>query len=471
MSNNGEYGVYNNSINTMERAIKERVLMIHEDGLWREPFRPSIQQFQGRTKIFTTQLKKLSRYSTPMEPFAFAMTYQGRKRTILLNAAKLNEERGFHDDSAVIRCFVKHEKYLFSAKKEVIPRLIQPRDHRYIVETGRYIKPVEKLIYNDINFIFGDKTVFKGLNMRERGDLLHSKWVRYKKPVAVGLDASKFDRHVSNAALQWEHEVYQMYYPGDKHLKRLMSLQRKNHGRASLPDGFLSYSTKHNRASGDSNTSLGNVLIMCALAFDFFQEVGLHCSFANDGDDCVVILDEKDLGKLNGIEQYYSKAGFVLVLEPVVKIFEQIEFCQSQPVMNYDGRYTMVRDVRKSLGKDAVALKPLDNENIKKSWMAAVGMGGMALTSGFPVLQTYYQAFLRGSDNARPLVDTTMEGGFFRLSVGMESTYVEPTPQTRLSFWLAFGISPAEQLCLEEHYRKITLGYGDLRSRFCLLPY
>lgn len=471
LCNSKEYGVYNTTIDTLEKAVKERVMLVHVDGHWREPWRPSEQQFNQRTHLFTSEFKKRVCYSNPMSPMAFAMTYQARKQTILKNAAEMNEKWGFHDSCARIKAFNKHEKYLFNAGKVVVPRLIQPRDHRYIVETGRYIKPIEKLVYDNINDIFGAKTVFKGLNMVERGNLLHSKWIKFKKPVAVGLDASRFDRHVSNSALRWEHRCYKMYYPGDKHFVRLMNLQLDNHGTAKAADGFLSYSTKHNRASGDSNTSLGNVLIMCALAFDYFKKVDLQCEFADDGDDCVVILEEGDLSKLNGIESFFRKAGFILVVEPVVNIFERIEFCQAQPVRNACGGYTMVRKVKDSLSKDAVALKPLDNLSVREKWMAAVGLGGLALTSGMPVLQDFYSVFVRESKGASPLVDTTMEGGFYRLSKGMEARFIEPTPETRLSFWLAFGITPSEQVSLEEYYRTLTLGVGDVRKRFNLLPY
>jgi hypothetical protein len=470
MSSGGNYSVYNATINALERAVKERVLMVCEDGLWKTPFRPSEKQFALRVSSFAERMKKLVRYSTPMSPLAFAMTFQGRKRTILLNAAKLNEERGFSDRCASIRPFLKHEKYLFSEGKSVIPRVIQPRDQRYIVETGRYIKPIEKLIYKAIDTVYGEATVFKGLNMEDRGNLLWKKWNRFKRPIAISIDVSKFDRSVSNAALKWEHKMYQAYYPGDRYFRRLMRLQRSNHGFGCCRDGFLTYATKHNRASGDSNTSLGNVLLMCGMVFDYLESIGIEMSVADDGDDCVILLEWIDAEKLSGLSSWFKKAGFPVVIERPVEVFEQIVFCQSSPVRNYDGGYTMVRNPRASVGKDAVALKPLDNVSIARKWMAAVGDGGMALTSGMPVLQEYYSVYKRNSNGATPLVDTTIDGGFFRLSKGMTKDYRKPTDQTRMSFWLAFGITPEEQVSLEEYYRGITLGEGNILCRFNTLP-
>jgi hypothetical protein len=401
---------------------------------------------------------------------AFAMTYQGRKRTILINALTQNQELGFTYKSSYIRCFVKHEKYLFSSGKIVVPRLIQPRDHRYIVETGRYIKPIEKLIYKAIDTVYGEATVFKGMNMETRGNTLRSKWDRFRRPVAVPLDASRFDQSVSNAALKWEHKRYMRYYRFDKYFRYILKLQRDNHGFGRCKDGWAKYRTKHNRASGDSNTSLGNVLIMCGLVFDFLESIGIDASLANDGDDCILIMEQEDVHKLAGIGPWFEKSGFILVTEEPVDVFERIEFCQAQPVMNYDGGYTMVRNPRISTGKDAVALKPLDNPRIAEMWMAAVGDGGMCLTSGMPVLQEYYSVYKRCSNNAKALVDTTMDGGFYRLSLGMTSEYRKPTDLTRLSFWLAFGITPEEQVSLEEYYRTLTLGEGNILARFNTLP-
>jgi hypothetical protein len=454
----------------MERAVKERVLMVKERNRWKEPWRPSVEQFKAKVSNFTKHMNRQVRYSTPMKATDFSESYQGRKRTRYQNALELNRLYGFSDKSAIIRCFVKHEKYLFTNLKPVIPRLIQPRDDRYLVETGRFIKPIEKLIYKGINTIYRSVVVCKGMNMLDRGNLLWSKWSRFKRPVAVGLDASKFDRHVSNAALEWEHSIYQRFYPGNTFLKRLLKLQRCNEGYGNTPDGFLHYVTEHNRASGDSNTSCGNVLIMCGLFWEYVLTHVFDMEFVNDGDDCVVILEEDDLYKLSEIQSWFKDAGFPLVTEDPVRIFEKIEFCQAQPVSNGDGGYTMVRNVHKVVGKDAVALKPLDNQKIKKMWMAAVGDGGLCLSSGIPVMQEYYGMFKRNSDGAKALRDPTMEDSLLYKGLGMEFQYRPPTPESRLSFWLAFDITPTEQLCLEEYYSGLTLMDGDIENRFALIP-
>jgi len=469
-----DFGVYNNSINALERGVKERVLMICVDNTWVRPFRPSEQDFASCIGSFSKKFKRNVKFTTPMTPVAYAMTFRSRKQTRYLNASKLNETYGFNDKFADLSTFMKHEKLLFETylkvSKDPAPRIIQPRDDRYLVETGRYIKPIEKLIYKNIDDIFGSHTVFKTYNMQQRGNMLHEKWLKYMHPVALGVDASKFDRHVSSSALKWEAGNYSYYYPCDKYLKRLMKLQRNNTGRARAADGRLKYTNKHGRASGDSNTSCGNVLIMCGIIYGYFESVGLKADLINDGDDCVIICEKSDMYKFDQLANWFYRAGFIIVIEPPVYVFEQIEFCQSQPVFDSDGGYTMVRKPRLSISKDAVALKPLDNLFIKRMWMAAIGDGGLALTSGIPVLQEYYSMYKRNSCGAKPLHDPTMDGGFFRLSMGMKRSITPPSDQSRLSFWLAFGITPQEQLALESHYSNTTLTTGNFLDRFAILP-
>jgi hypothetical protein len=157
------------------------------------------------------------------------------------------------------------------------------------------------------------------------------------------------------------------------------------------------------------------------------------------------------------------------VIELPVTVFEQIEFCQSHPVLGSTG-YLMVRDPRTAIAKDSVALKPLDNNAIKQQWLAAVGMGGLALTAGLPVYQQFYSMFKRHSNGAKPLKDTTLDGGFFRLSKGMSRVDTPISDETRFSFWLAFGINPTEQRCLEDYYLNYEMEDGDYRCRFNYLP-
>lgn len=473
LTNEQNFAVYNNSLTTLVRAIKERIFYVQEDGGYQTPFRPTSVDFAELMLPITNIFKRKAQYTTPLRPLAFAEAYQGRRRAVYLKAADENLEFGFNDRLAIIKPFVKVEKYNFTAKPNAVPRIIQPRDPRYLVETGRYIKPIEKKIYNIINDIFKDVTVYKGLNAQVRGTSMCNTWRKYRCPVGIGLDAKRFDQHVSNAALKWEHRIYSLFYRGDRHLTRLMGLQRNNRGKGYVPGGSsVTYKTCHNRASGDSNTSLGNVLLMCSMVQILFRNLGIDASLINDGDDCVIITERTNEAiLLNSIEDHFMQFGFRMTVETPVYELEKIEFCQSNPVYDSDGTYTMVRNPNISLAKDCVALKPLDNTVVKERWLAAVGMGGLSLTAGMPIMQEFYSLFKRTSNGAKPLEDPTLEGGFARLSKGMTRKPTKISDETRYSFWLAFNISPECQIAIEEYYAAMELTIGQLEARFVVLPF
>jgi len=450
--------------------VKERVFYIKVDGDYVAPPVPSTQEFESTIGDFRVAMKRKSQFSIPTEAFAHAMSYQDRRRKIYLKAAEDNERLGFTDVLANVKAFVKCEKYNFTSKIPV-PRLIQPRDPRYLIETGRYIKPIEKKIYKNINELFGYTVVYKGLNAENRAKYIKESWDQFIEPVAIGLDAARFDQRVSVPALKLDHSIIQHFYPGDKHLRRLMRLQIRNTGKARCDDGFLQYTTVGGRKSGDSNTSCGNVTICCAILYGFAQQLKYKIRLVNDGDDCVLIMERRNLEHFSArINAHFEMAGFTIVVEPPVSVFEKIVFCQSQPVLRSDGKYVMVRDPRVSISKDCVSLKPLDNQKVKEMWLSAVGKGGLSLTTGIPVMQNFYDMFVRSSNGARMLSDPTLEGGFFRLSKGMRFTDRNISPSTRYSFWLAFGITPAEQLTMEEYYDNYLLCEGDHRNRFTNLP-
>jgi len=59
------------------------------------------------------------------------------------------------------------------------------------------LKSFEKPIFKAIERIWDEVTVAKGLNADETGRLMQAKFDLYSTCAAVGLDASKFDKHVS----------------------------------------------------------------------------------------------------------------------------------------------------------------------------------------------------------------------------------------------------------------------------------
>ena len=75
------------------------------------------------------------------------------------------------------------------------------------------------------------------MNADKQGQVLRSMWEEFDSPVGVGLDASRFDQHVSMAALKVEHDHWVSMVPSEcrQWLRELLNYQLVNHGRAVFP--------------------------------------------------------------------------------------------------------------------------------------------------------------------------------------------------------------------------------------------
>jgi hypothetical protein len=286
-------------------------------------------------------------------------------------------------------------------------------------------------------------------------------WAEFDSPVAIGLDAKRFDQHVRAKMLRWEHDVYLAAYRGSdrEFLGYLLDAQIRNRCTMRCVDGNIKYTVHGSRMSGDMNTASGNCLIMCALIHTLCTERKVRkFRLANNGDDCVLIVESRDVALvLDGLYEWFLEFGFKMEVEPTVDTFERIVFCQSSPV--FDGtKWVMVRDPRVSLSKDAICL----NRNYSygpgaRKWLGAVGACGLSMTGGIPVLQDYYSAFLRGGVDGLRWDPVVFETGMAMLAKGCSRGYREPTDAARVSFWQAFGVTPTEQRLAEESYRSVDL--------------
>lgn len=96
--------------------------------------------------------------------------------------------------------------------------------------------------------------------------------------------------------------------------------------------------------SGDMNTALGNVLIMCMLIKAYMDTKGIKYRFVDNGDDAVVILEKKHQHLMNDLPKWFLEMGFNMKVEQPVYEMEHIEYCQCHPVQLDVGEYTMVRN-------------------------------------------------------------------------------------------------------------------------------
>lgn len=463
LSGNLSLGVNNADIDTAECALLTRMYYCLVDGEYVAPPPVNTDLFTGRLADFKRTLLSNVRDTTKSTLQEVVATYTGRRRTIYEKAMKKLVEIGLSRNDARSVMFVKME--LVNPTKA--PRCIQPRDPAYNLALGRYIKPVEHKLYDAIRRTFGDgPTVMKGYNVEEIGAIVRGKWRSFEAPVAVGLDATKFDMHVSPAALAWEHSIYRSLFPGDRQLRKLLRWQMNNRGAAYCADGSLKYKVTGKRFSGDMNTGLGNCLLMCGLVFAYAKERGVHIKLLNNGDDCVVMMEKEDLTRFcEGLDNWFLEMGFRMVAEEPVTELHKIEFCQMHPIEVGD-KCRMVRNIPSSLRKDTMTVHPLTNTVHREKWCTAVGTGGLWLNGGIPVLQDFYAAYQRIGcmRQSNMLDDPTFATGMRLMSRGMAEHYREPDAWTRVQVFEAWGISPDEQMALEDHFRLFELDVSELRD-------
>jgi hypothetical protein len=346
--------------------------------------------------------------------------------------------------------------------------------------------PIEHKIYNDINSIFGvGKTVLKGLNVLGVASELRAKWDRFDDPVAIMIDAAKFDRSVSNDALVYEHEIYQAHYPKSLRLRKLLAWQRDNVCVYSGPDGYLRYKSRHLRMSGDDNTGGGNTLIMCCMIHSLLERLAIldRVAVADNGDDAVLIMEKQTFNarfRRAFFHNHFEQFGFDVQIEGVVDQFERIKFCQMHPV--FDGEvWVMMRDPVTALCKDLSCARYYSSKLELASWLLNVGMCGLAAAGRLPIFQAFYQHLIRlaryNLQGRNAIVMNLKEGGLTFWSKGMNRTTGKVSDAARVSAYFATGITPTMQVSIEAAWDEMpsydisTVGFREVFEHIQLSQY
>lgn len=491
----GDFGpdweIPNNDVTTVKHAIMERVFFVKLDGNfqrapkpWTTPavlHHPDVTKIRDekaryrkqvmigrrivRSKLQTAveQMQHLAGATGQKDPLSvdeFVNCYVGAKRKVYSAAAESFSSKAFNlwVDS-MVKSFTKDEY------SKGTPRIIQPRTPRFNVMLGRWIKHLEHDIYEDLNRLFdvsGEHiTVQKGRTHIERGNAIHKAWTEFDKPVCIELDAARFDQHLNTELLQIANEITMMYStqtgPSDLHnLKQLLEAQLHNRGRFYGHEGKIKYSVEGCGMSGDMNTSLRNVIVMCIATFQFMEQLGCPYRYGNDGDDGWLIVEARDVDRvINVVDGWFIDIGLTMKVEGIKYHLEDIEFCQGKPVFNEDHGYVLIPKPQKRLYSDLVSTRDLSSKKIFNKWMGAVAGCGLAQTVGVPVMQNHYRWIAKA---ATPWVP--QEGSIYyrhswwnadNLPQG-KRVFREPSIRERVSFNEAFGITPDAQRCLESYY-------------------
>lgn len=388
--------------------------------------------------------------------------YTGRKRTMYENAKMDLWFNPFNKSDRFIKSFIKAEK-ISNVEKD--PRMIQARNPRFNLELGNYLKPLEHSLYRLrgsrmlAKLLPPGRVVAKGMDNINRARVIKEKFARFVSPLCLGLDASRFDAHVSQQLLTIEHSVYLRVWRGDRKLQRLLSLQLVNHGWTS---NGIRYKCPGGRMSGDMNTALGNCILMVCMIATAMKLLGFKTTqwdMLCDGDDALVIIDSHD-PRRELIPLMLERAGMVMKIEGLATSPYEVEFCQSRMVNTAEGP-KMVRDPVKVLSTALASNKWFRYEKLIDGHLTRLGQCYLSICMGVPVLQEFALAMLRNG-KGRVLRNMAMTGVMFKARAefaahGGEIKQLPITADARASFEEAFGIPAWEQLIMEEHLRKCTL--------------
>lgn len=473
-----DWDIPNNDIDSVSHAVLERVFFVkdgnggfqrapkpwHHESVKHDenPLLASRRKIQDRFSTFNRKMRELSNNSGKVSPISddeFVSFYGGAKRRVYEAAVESLKERPLGKVDCRVKVFTKDEY----RKPGGAPRAIQPRSPRFNVKLGRYIKHLEHRIFGAIDEIFDPsgehRTVAKGMNMTERGNVIANMWNDFADPVAVGLDASRFDQHINTLLLQHEHAIYHMWSTGHgeglPNLRTLLASQLKNRGTYHGVDGRLRYTVSGCRMSGDMNTSLGNVIIMCSLMYAYFEQRGLQrqVKLLNDGDDCVIIMDRRNLGRFQeGLKNWFLEMGITMEYDGIYRTLEEIEFCQSRPVKYGKDGYRLVPRPTKRLYSDLITTKQMNSRKVYRKQVGAIAGCGLACSAGLPIFQSFYKWLGRGATPWIPEYGDTYYKFRQDLVEGMDMKTRDPTWEERISFYFAFDISPSEQIAVEQYY-------------------
>lgn len=460
---------FTHDFHTLWRGVTERVFLVKGGNGFVSPPQPEPGFFsdclEGSWRALVARLPR----TAPVSHDVFVARYGGRKRQKYQQA--LDEMRSSSADiqkEAKLRVFIKYEKTDRTTKLNPVPRVISPRDPKFNIRLGRYLCPLEKKMFKSVDKLFGYPTILKGYNALRTAEILRNNWDQFENPVCIPLDFRRLDQHIHRQAIDLEHRTYEACY-GGKHRRRLRNLlkfQKVNKAVGYTPDGIIWYTSEAKRASGDVNTSQGNCLLVCLMFHTLFTKLQLKARLSNNGDDCDVFMEERDAERfLVELDSFFLRLGFQLDVEPTVREFEHVDFCQTRPV--FDGSaWIMCRNPGNAIVKDSILLKSWPGSDYFRGWLDAVGSGGMALAGQLPVFQEFYQLYRR-SGRRRRIDNELIPYNLRELGDGLSRGYGAVTPAARASFYVAFGVTPDEQICLEEYYANMVIKpeLGPFRDR------
>jgi len=408
------------------------------------------------------RLRKVRRIPLEQMP----QLYSGSKRRRAENAVH-NLRLGKTFLFECTRDFAKNE---FVAEGKLV-HWISPGSPEYNVLLGTYIRPAEKEIYRVLNELGRERGTERmlthGLNAVETAEVLRHSWMKFVDPVFICIDGVKRDKNTGVRQLYMEFCTYLECFSSRsrRKLARLLKCQFKRRHICRMRNGDrITFKTQGCRCSGDANTGSGTKLVMCA---PLLMLANNGRCVHNNGDDCVIICERSDRkSTIDEIHEVFDKCCIPITVDKEGSIFERLEFCRQQPV--FDGVHWRMVTALSEWSRFGHCLWDLHGDAML-DWCQCVGENFERIFRGLPILPMVYKRFLRPknvAENRR----TMFTDYSWRIALrGLPQFSETVSTEARVSFYMAFGITPCHQKEIERRYSAMVV--ADKRSGVSPLEY
>lgn len=388
-------------------------------------------------RLLRLALSRIRRRLPPLYPCSLDTVVShlnSRKKRLYAKAAESLLTHEVEPRDALVKMFIKPDRYDARVVSTKEPRAIQYRSPRYNLRLQQFLHPLEHAYYRTTTAQFGGAV--KGFNSWQRASLYQDALSLFVDPVVLNLDFSKFDAHLHPEVLAEERRFYEKTYHDD-FLHDLLGMQRRNKCTTQLGLRYFVFGT---RISGDVNTGLGNTLLGEGI---FRAWLALHKVRAVpfvDGDDIIGIFERGTVPELDFTA--WGMECTAEILEP-----DQLVHCQSKMV-RVGKRYRMVRNPIRAISHGCVTVRNYP-DRLLGPLLSAMGHCELACSNGVPILQSWALAQIRISGSKA--WDKFDEDISFRAKLEGRPIPLSIDPESRESFANCFGISISDQVLIENY--------------------
>lgn len=376
---------------------------------------------------------------------------------------------GYHSGlDGEVTAFVKYQKEIededLTLEEPKTPRAINARNICGVLTEKRFITKSEDTFYRFTHHcIFRETWCSKGMNPQQKAAAILKAATKYKNPIFVEADFSRFDSSVNRYLIKHFQDFIKAMNTGDiTEYEQFCKDQINN--RITTQQGVKAHSVGR-VMSGDGSTAYKNIFI-CALVHRLaWSAYSLDdvATYFQEGDDTLYIVEAAHLDKIVQIPTFFSFMGLKLKLEEPKTDVRTVTFCKMRMgrylpkiVGQEFSEWKFCRNPESVLTSAFSTPNYGDSDKSIRFYLQTVGAGLEICESGVPVTSVYGAKVRRDAGMGvlvRPDYRTLQrnEAMYWRLkNYGNLSYGHQTTDQARIDFEASWGVTVALQHYIEE---------------------